>query len=455
MRIARSMKTLLTSLALGVALLATTFSAFADKLHLKDGRILDGTLVKQDASFVVFKVNGKEEFFDAADVTKVEKTETAKPAAPVPATPVKADAPKPTDTPKTADAPKADPADATKKPSTGKANRVAVLDFGPPGDWQDKVGNEVGVIIAANSYEEALPLLEKDNVDTVVIRIRSGGGYGLEVDRFREIFRRYKQKFRLVGWVESAISAAAMSPWVISEFYMMPEGNIGACTGWSGRLVAVKGVELERYLMKMEDISVEAGRDPKIMRAMQILGAPLSYNIDENGRVTFFQDETSGKHLLNRANHILTLNANEAVECKFAVGKAATFDELCKAMGMTEYELAGKAASKYIDDFMIQAHKIEKQVGELAVQYRLALGAAQQLSNSPGDPRFATELGKAKQFLAQIRKWVGLNPNFRFHLAEGFGAELTDEWFQQQEDIIKALAQRQRDAEDQRKKQGR
>lgn len=464
MRINRSFKNLAAGLALGVAMLAMTFAARADKLYLKDGRVLDGEIVRQESSFVVFKVNGKAEMFEMADVIKVEKTEAAKPVAP---DAPKTDAPK-TDAPKT-DAPKADapaadkpkddakPADAAKtdgdkkgdrktRALTGKPNRVAILNFGPPGDWQEKVGNEVGVVIAASSFEEALPLLEKDNVDTVVVRIRSGGGYGLEVDRFREVFRQYKTKFRLVGWVESAISAAAMSPWVISEFYMMPEGNIGACTGWSGNLVAVKGIELQQYLAKMEGISIEAGRDPKIMRAMQILDAPLSYSVDDNGNVTFFQDETSGKHLLNRRDHILTLNANEAVDCKFAVAKAATFDELCKAMGLKEYELAGTAASKYIDAYMIQAHKIDKQVGELSVQYRLALGAAQQLAGNGNDPRFATELGKAKQYLAQIHKWVGLNPNFRFHLAQGFGAELTEEWFTQQDELIRELALRNKQA---------
>ncbi len=456
MRIPRTLKNLLTALALGVALMGVSLNALADKLYLKDGRVLDGTIVKEDSGFIVFNVNGKEEIFDAADVSRVEKTEPAKPAAPAAAAPA-ADKP-------AADKPATDAPSETAKPAstapnnlpknrtlTGKPNRIAILNFGPPGNWNEKAGDMVGVVVSAKAWEDAMPLLDKDKVDTVVVRIRSGGGYGLEVARFSEIFRKYKAKYRLVAWVESAISAAAMSPWNISEFYMMPEGNIGACTGWSGRLVATKGVQLMQMLNQMEELSVEGGRDPKIMRSMQIM-EPLSYNIDEaTGKVTYFQDATSGKHLLNRPGQILCLNAIQAIECKFAVAIAATPDELAQAMGMKEYEWAGQDAAKYIDEFMLTAHKIDKQVGELAVQYRLALSAAQQLANA-GDPRFPTELGKAKQYLAQIRRWVEVNPNFRFHLAQGFGAELSDEWFQQQEDILRALAQRAREAEEQRRK---
>ncbi|MFT3686915.1 MAG: hypothetical protein QM783_18670 [Phycisphaerales bacterium] len=457
----RTFKNLVAAIALGAALLLNVHTALADKLHLNDGRVLDGEIVRQDADFVVFKVNGKEQIFEMSTVKKVEKTD-AKPVAATPKTETpktetpKTDAPKPdaskTDAPKT-DAPKADapkPAEDEKNVA-GKAARVAILNFGPPTSWNNKVDTTVGVTISASAFENAMPMLLKDKVDTVVIRIQSGGGYVLEEARFWETFRKYKTKFRLVAWVESAISAAAMSPWVISEFYMMPEGNIGACTGWSGNLVAVKGPELLIHLKDMEDISVEAGRDPKIMRSMQIM-EPLSYNVDENGHVTFFQDATSGKFLLNRPGQILTLNSKQAIDCKFAAGIASTPEELFKVMGLNEAVIAGKEASKYIDDFMLEAHKIDKQVGELALNYRMALGAAQQLSRS-NDPRFAVELGKAKQFLAQIHKWVGLNPNFSFHLAGGFGVpRLTPEWFAQQDDIIKTLAARDKEAEEQRRK---
>ena len=68
MRTTRTLKSLLASLALGVALLGVSYSALADKLHLNDGRVLDGEIVRQDADFIVFKVDGKNQIFEMSSV---------------------------------------------------------------------------------------------------------------------------------------------------------------------------------------------------------------------------------------------------------------------------------------------------------------------------------------------------------------------------------------------------
>ncbi|MEO0631245.1 MAG: hypothetical protein AAFY46_11050, partial [Planctomycetota bacterium] len=46
----------------------------------------------------------------------------------------------------------------------------------------------------------------------VVIKIKSGGGFGLEVQKISDVIHEeFKPKFQTVAWIESAISAAAMS----------------------------------------------------------------------------------------------------------------------------------------------------------------------------------------------------------------------------------------------------
>jgi len=460
MRIPKTVKNLFVALAVGVALFGATVAAMADKLYLKDGRVLDGTLVKQDSAFVVFKVNGKEEIFDAAEVVKVEKTDAAKPET---AKPAAAPAPAAATTPaKPADAPKAD-ADA-KKPegdkspaATGAATRVAIIPFGPPQAWKnDKklagVETLVGGEICTKPWREILPLLKKDKVDVVVVKINSGGGMLNEMVRFPEVFREYKKNFRMVCWVESSISAAAMSPWVISEFYLKPDGHIGGCTGFNGGTgVAIKGFELLKMLDQMKDLSIEAGRDPLIMRAMQIQ-QPLSANVDENGTVTFFGDSTSGKVVVNPDGHVLTLNSDMAMKIKFAQGIAANEGELAKVMGLKEYEIAGKDATKYMEDFMLAAHKAQVFFVDTATKYILARNAAQQLANSPNDPRFGSELGKARQALAEMKRQVELNPNFPMLLGQQVGELLDNEWFDEQEKILKELVRRSREAEEQRRR---
>jgi hypothetical protein len=283
-------------------------------------------------------------------------------------------------------------------------------------------------------------MLEKEGFgknDVVVIRINSGGGYVLETNKFQDLFQNvYKKKFRTVAWVESAISAAAMSPYPLEEMYFLPEGNLGACTAWGGALQAVKGLQLEQILAQMENVSREAGRDPKIMRAMQIM-EPLSASIDQvTGEVTWFQDESSGDTCLNHKGHILTLTAPDAVKFKFAKGIAKDREELAKAMGLTEVEWAGQGASEYIDNFMREAEKTEKKFDEVLSKYIMAL----QLAQSARDRQErAAQVGRARGFLDQMEKWIGLNPNFQFHFANRVGALLDKEWFEIQRERLKDL----------------
>lgn len=417
------MSKFIKALAIGVvfasATLLTGSAAFADKIHLKDGRVLEGKVVREGTGFVFFKVKvgsvESEQMFMMSDVVKIERED-----------------PKP----KTDENIKAD--EDAKSAAVGKkderkhsgATRVAFLNFGCPSEWQGKHEDMVGVQVSAEAYRKAIPLLEKDKVDVVVVRVKSGGGYGLEVPKFNEIFEKeYKKRFRLVAWIESGISAAAMAPWVIEEMYFYPQGTLGACTGWSGNLVAVKGVQLEMMLHSMEIASGLGKKDPKIMRAMQIM-EPLSVDIDENGEVHWRQDE-NGQIVLNRANNVYTMVASEAVRTKFAKGIAETKEELMTRMGIQEYVWAGQAAADLVNKSIADNDAADKHNQALLQKYMLAIRVADAL---PDKERRGVELARAKRFLQELRNIAKLNPNFEFHIG------LTKEWFEQQEEIIKRIA---------------
>ena len=47
------------------------------------------------------------------------------------------------------------------------------------------------------------------------------------------IHEQYKKKFRTVAWIDSAISAAAMTAHCLEEIYFTPQGNYGAARGGS------------------------------------------------------------------------------------------------------------------------------------------------------------------------------------------------------------------------------
>ncbi len=414
-RIRNTMKNMMLALAGACALFAMATSAIADKLHLKDGRVLEGEVVREGDGFVYFKVKvgsiEQEQFFTMDQIVKIEKDEESAPAA---------TAPKP-----------AESSGAAKQPGADGVRRIAILNFGPPSAWQGEIDTTVGIQISADAWKRVIPILEKDGVTDVIVRVNSGGGLLAELEKFIEVYEKeYKPRFRTVGWIESAISAAAMSPWVLEEFYFLPEGNIGACTGFSGRLNAIKGMQLEMVLLQMEEASRKGKKDPKIMRSMQIQ-EPLSASIDERtGQVTWFQDVTSGEHIINPVGEVLTLTANVAV--KFGLGKAiaATPDEVARAMGYEEYVWAGKQATDFIDKNMRDNDKADKQ---WQVAYEKFTRTVQVAAGIQDRQRRGAEVGIARRHLAELKRLFSGNPNFAWM----YGTD--DEWFREQDEMLKRL----------------
>lgn len=416
-RMARALA--IAAVALGTMFMSAT-DALADKLFLKDGRVIEGTVVREGDGFVFFRTKigtlQKEEMFTKDMILRVEKDD-------------------PKAAPKT-DKNIATQQEATKTEDKAKnthtgAKRIAILNFGPPSDWQGSSGDMVGVQISVEGFRKAIPILEKAKAEVVVIRVNSGGGYLLELDRFHEVLEKeYKPRFTVVAWIESAISAAAMSPWVIEDMYFFPNGNIGGCTGWSGDMKAVAGIGLEAVLYQMEVASRKGKRDPKIMRAMQIQ-EPLSYDIDENGNVLWRQDEL-GQHVLNKAKRVYTMTASEAIASKFGKGIASNKEELAKAMGFSEVEWVAEDATAFVDKNIRENDRVEKSTGEVFSKYQTAIQAAQAVTDRE---RRGAQLAIAKRHLAELRRMVKVNPNFEFHLG------IPPQWFTAQDELIKRLSQ--------------
>ena len=143
----------------------------------------------------------------ATPVDKPANAPADKPAE-KPAQPATTDAAKPADT---SDAKTDENADAPKPVYTG-APRAAVVTMGDHKGEKDMVG----IFMTAYALEKARPLLEEeigtDKSGVVVLRVSSGGGALFEIQKISdEIHFNYKKRFRVVAWIESAISAAAMS----------------------------------------------------------------------------------------------------------------------------------------------------------------------------------------------------------------------------------------------------
>lgn len=445
-RMSRVMK-FLAALAFACVMGVASTSAMAiDRLTLKDGRVLEGEVTRKLEGYVWFKHKvgsiEREEMFTPTEIGQLtedvpvadasEKKEGSAASVPTPA------------------------ATATQARES-RTPRAAIITMG-----DNENGNMVGMYMTAEILRRMIPLLEQEKVNVVVLRFNSGGGYLLEIQRMSDVIENeYKPRFRTVAWIESAISAAAMTAHTLEEIYFTPQGNYGACTGFSGALNAVKGRGLEEVLYMMEKISARGKHDPKIMRAMQISADPqahqalqisdptgaLSANIDENGDVTWFQDTTSGEYVINPKGeqYVLTFVAPEAEKFKFSRGTAATLDQLAKLMKYEEIEWVGekrpgfawpisKAEAENIN-FRKGTKRDEENLRAYWNNYQRYIAAAAGEQDRAERGKF---VGRARQQFNLIKAMVRNNHNFQI-----LTLNLTDEgyqrWLEEQEKLLRDL----------------
>lgn len=410
-------------------------AAATDKITKKDGEVLEGRITKEVEGWVWFtRVQGgveTEVILNPKDIDKIERANST-----------------PTET-------EGEPAPAK---TDSKSDAKARANSGVPRAAVLTLEGMVGVQFATKPLEDAIPLLEEDGVSIVVLKINSGGGYLHEIQFLSDVIhKKYKQKFRTVAWIESAISAAAMSAHSLEEIYFLPKGNYGACTGWSGALNAVKGRELEKVLQTAQGYSERGNHDPRIMRAMQISsdegdlsnlqisppGGQLSADIDSaTGKVTWYQS-LEGQYTLNPKGgvRILTFNAEEAAKFKFSQGTAKDVKELGKLMGYQEIEWVGKDVKGVpypvcrAEEKMIKWRKDTTEADDnftvYTNDYERSVATAQATQDKADRGLW---IGKANRALEFLENLVKKQPNL------GLFKGLTKDWFAAQREMLRKLA---------------
>ncbi len=408
-------------LAAALAMLIATIAPAQDVVVLTDGTEIQGEIVRELEGNIWIDVGvgsvEVQQFYAAGSIREIRRDAV------------------------TNEAPEAD---ATRAP--------APVNPGTPKGAVITLEGTVGIQMTAKTLRDILPDLERelgtDGTGIVVFKINSGGGLLLEIQRLSDVIQEeYKPRFRVVAWIESAISAAAMTSHAIEEIYFMPRGNYGACTGWSGSLTAMSGRGLEGALYMMEQISARGGYDPRIMRAMQI-DVPLRATIDQRtGEVTWFESEDAGEILVNPQGEVLTFNSQNALQLGFSRGTASTLDELTTLLREPEIQWVGRWTPELIHPigraeermirFRNEVTEDEKRLNEYLTNYNISVGAAQGANQQIR----GALVGRARRHLDSVVRMVKRNPNFAL-----LNFNMTEEDFkfyvEEQEEMLREILNR-------------
>lgn len=400
-------------------LMATAFASARDIIILKDGRQVEGDIVREiDGNLWVLVYIGdikKQEFFAATAVKEIRRDAAA---------------------------------DVAEQPAI---DDDAGIGSGAPKGMVITMEGMVGVEMAAHKLEELIPMIEEEIGEggILVLKINSGGGFLAEIPLLSDTIEyKLKPKFEVVGWIESAISAAAMTGITMERLYFMPEGNLGAATGWSGALVAMRGRGLAEANYLMEQISARGKREYAIMAAMQ--GSPdeerpLSCTVDpDTGRVTWYTSEDDGEILVNRGTDILTFNSVVAEQVRFSEGIARDVFELAREMGYDEVDWVGEWKEGMVHPIS-KAERENRRWREFidqnnsgmvvaANKYGMYLSAAE---GQQGENR-GILVGKARTFLRQVRRYADASPKLAT-VALGIDWTQFDAWYQAQEEYLREL----------------
>jgi membrane-bound ClpP family serine protease len=418
-------------LAACLMLAAAASSALAlDRVTLKSGKVVQGEITKEGDGFVFIDVMiGKlkhQEILTSDQISKIEHDIDAKAdsTAATTATPV---------------APKGGPAPAEPAaPAEGEEeDEAASTDDGATRVCFVSLEDTVGTHINGDALHHSMELVEDEKPDIVVLVINSGGGAVAETMPLSDVIHgEMKKKYRVVGWIQSAISGASMTIFNCEELYMMREGHVGGTVafipgGGGGGNKALEGEELERVLKLGELISRRGKYNPLIMRAMQVFGE-LSADIDENGNVTWYEG-TKGKHLVNPDDRILTLNSVDALKFGVSKGTADTKDELMRLMGVKEWKEVGQKADEYQREFRAHVSKFAALSNKLMAEFQLAMS---RVGNGSGDEKQRNlYIGKAKQKLEELRAAVKRAPSYEKY------SQFNKEWFEEMFEKLRKLSQ--------------
>lgn len=363
-----------------------TFDARADRLILKDGRVIEGRVIKRTEGEV--HINVKKggaslrlayKTSEVKEIVDEEEEDAAKPAI----------------------GKKGE--GQSKVPSSQPATTPAAAAKSGPTYLVAPIRGAIGLYATTELLKTYISIARAQQPDMFILEIDTGGGSVREVGAMIDLLQAAKD-LKPIAYVRNAHSAGAMLAMSCRQIVMAPDASIGGAVIYSttpwGTPQNIEEKMQSIYRAQFRAAAEAAGQEPLLIEGMMRTDVVLSRTGAGPG-TKVIEGSPAGSALVKPRGRILTLTASEAVACYLADDIADRPEGCAVALGLQTGGTASRAAT---DAFF--AHR--KAIDEAAKRYASALGRANEayaraIDNDPSSRSYRVDSasgefrGKAKQ----------------------------------------------------------
>jgi membrane-bound serine protease (ClpP class) len=211
----------------------------------------------------------------------------------------------------------------------------------------------IGMYVTAAQFEQALKDVERLKPTVVVLEVDSGGGSTEEAQKIIDLIGHTKG-VRFVAYVKKAFSAAAIISLSCKEIYLEKGGTFGGAVSFAMTATgpADIGEKFQSIWRATCRSAAEIGGHQTLL-AEGMVDKEIDIQIVSDGGKASVR-EGVGPTMLKRKGKILTMTAQESLDCGLAAGIAESYDELGQKLGVGKWTKPSKSAEEAFERHFAQ-----------------------------------------------------------------------------------------------------